>query len=190
LVIEGMEAGGHIGAVSTSVLAQEILPTVREIPVFVAGGIGRGEAILSYLEMGAAGCQLGTRFVCARESIAHPRRAFIRAAARCRRLARPRHRCARWRGDQTFRRRAMMSSPLQSRARPKAARLEVKHFWAGARPARGHRGRRRNRLADGRAERRHGEQPTAAILRQLVDQAVAALVARDEADREPVGAAG
>ena len=45
LVIEGMEAGGHIGPVSTSVLAQEILPEIREVPVFVAGGIGRGEAI-------------------------------------------------------------------------------------------------------------------------------------------------
>src|SRR5690606_18899598 len=73
LVIEGSEAGGHIGPVATSVLAQEILPWIREVPIFVAGGIGRGEAILSYLEMGAAGCQLGTRFVCARESIAHPR---------------------------------------------------------------------------------------------------------------------
>ncbi len=72
LVVEGAEAGGHIGAVSTSVLAQEILPVIREVPVFVAGGIGRGEAVLAYLEMGAAGCQLGTRFVCARESIAHP----------------------------------------------------------------------------------------------------------------------
>ena len=79
-----MEAGGHIGPVSTSVLAQEILPVVPDVPVFVAGGIGRGEAILSYLEMGAAGVQLGTRFVCATESIAHPRfkQAFIRAAAR------------------------------------------------------------------------------------------------------------
>ncbi len=45
LVIEGTEAGGHIGPVSTGVLAQEILPVIREIPVFVAGGIGRGEAI-------------------------------------------------------------------------------------------------------------------------------------------------
>ena len=60
LVIEGMEAGGHIGPVSTSVLAQEILPHLREVPVFVAGGIGRGEAIAAYLEMGAAGVQLGT----------------------------------------------------------------------------------------------------------------------------------
>ena len=85
LVIEGMEAGGHIGPVSTSVLAQEILPNVaKDIPVFVAGGIGRGEAIAAYLEMGAVGVQLGTRFVCANESIAHAnfKKAFIRASAR------------------------------------------------------------------------------------------------------------
>ena len=72
IVIEGSEAGGHIGPVSTAVLAQEVLPHLSEVPVFVAGGIGRGEAILSYLEMGAAGVQLGTRFVCAYELIAHP----------------------------------------------------------------------------------------------------------------------
>ena len=85
LVIEGMEAGGHIGPVSTSVLCQEILPHVsEEIPVFVAGGIGRGEAIAAYLEMGAVGVQLGTRFVCSHECIAHPnfKKAFIRASAR------------------------------------------------------------------------------------------------------------
>lgn len=85
LVIEGMEAGGHIGPVSTSVLAQEILPDLAdELPIFVAGGIARGEAIAAFLEMGAAGVQLGTRFVCAHESIAHPdfKRAFIRASAR------------------------------------------------------------------------------------------------------------
>ena len=46
---------------------------MREVPVFVAGGIGRGEAIVSYLEMGAPGVQLGTRFVCAHEWIAHPK---------------------------------------------------------------------------------------------------------------------
>src|SRR5207248_8625347 len=85
LVIEGMEAGGHIGPVSTSVLAQEILPNVsHDIPVFIAGGIGRGEAVAAYLEMGAVGVQIGTRLVCALESIAHPnfKKAFIRASAR------------------------------------------------------------------------------------------------------------
>ena len=84
LVIEGMEAGGHIGPVSTSVLAQEILPIVRDVPIFVAGGLGRGEAIAACLEMGAAGAQLGTRFVVAEECIAHEKfkNAFISAKAR------------------------------------------------------------------------------------------------------------
>ena len=85
LVIEGMEAGGHIGPVSTSVLAQEMLPELAgEHLVFVAGGIGRGELVAGYLEMGACGVQLGTRFACATESIAHPafKKAFFRASAR------------------------------------------------------------------------------------------------------------
>ena len=83
-MIEGAEAGGHIGPVSTSVLAQEILPYVSEVPVFIAGGIGRGDTIVGYLEMGASGCQLGTLFVCTHESIAHEnfKKAFIRASAR------------------------------------------------------------------------------------------------------------
>lgn len=85
LVIEGMEAGGHIGPVTTSVLAQEIIPELKnEVPIFVAGGIGRGEAMASYLEMGASGIQIGTRLVCATECIAHAnfKKAFIKAAAR------------------------------------------------------------------------------------------------------------
>jgi enoyl-[acyl-carrier protein] reductase II len=84
LVIEGSEAGGHVGPVSTSVLAQEILPFVADVPVFVAGGIGHGEMIAAYLRMGAAGVQMGTRFAAATESIAHPafKQAFVRASAR------------------------------------------------------------------------------------------------------------
>ncbi len=85
LVIEGSEAGGHIGPVSTSVLAQEFLPELaQEFVVFVAGGIGTGAMIAAYLEMGASGVQLGTRFACATESIAHPKfkQAFFRAKAR------------------------------------------------------------------------------------------------------------
>lgn len=85
IVIEGMEAGGHIGPVSTSVLAQEILPAIcDQIPVFIAGGIGHGNAIASYLEMGASGCQLGTRFVCSNECIAHDnfKQKFIKSNSR------------------------------------------------------------------------------------------------------------
>ncbi len=84
LVIEGSEAGGHIGPVATSVLAQEFLLSVTEVPIFVAGGIGTGEMIAQYLKLGASGAQLGTRFVVAEECVAHPRfkEAFIRAQAR------------------------------------------------------------------------------------------------------------
>jgi enoyl-[acyl-carrier protein] reductase II len=85
LVIEGSEAGGHIGPVSTAVLAQEILPNLAHVlPIFVAGGIGTGTLIGSFLRLGAAGCQLGTRFVCAKESIAHPKfkASFINASSR------------------------------------------------------------------------------------------------------------
>lgn len=73
LIIEGREAGGHISRVSTSVLAQEILPEVDDIPVFVAGGIGTASIVKSYVEMGASGCQVGTLFACSKESIAHPK---------------------------------------------------------------------------------------------------------------------
>jgi enoyl-[acyl-carrier protein] reductase II len=84
LIIEGSEAGGHIGPVSTSVLVQEILPTIKEVPIFVAGGIARGEVLANYLELGAAGVQVGTPLVCSSECIAHEnfKNAFIKASAR------------------------------------------------------------------------------------------------------------
>ena len=71
LVIEGNEAGGHVGPVSTAVLAEQILPQTTEVPVFVAGGIGSGLMMVHYLLMGAAGVQLGTKFAVAEESPAH-----------------------------------------------------------------------------------------------------------------------
>ncbi len=84
IIIEGSEAGGHIGPVSLGVLAQEILPQVQTVPIFVAGGIGRGDMIANYLLMGASGAQLGTRFVCAEECTAHAnfKKAFLSGAAR------------------------------------------------------------------------------------------------------------
>jgi enoyl-[acyl-carrier protein] reductase II len=197
IVIEGMEAGGHIGPVSTGVLAQEILPHVRGVPVFVAGGIGRGDAIVSYLEMGASGAQLGTRFVCAHESIAHPKfkRAFIRASARdavpsmqldarfpvipVRALSNA--------GTQRFL--EMQKSVLERFTRgevsQKDGQLEIEHFWAGA---------LRRAVIDGDVEAGSvmagqsvgmvtREQSTREILEELVDQAVGALAARElEAD--------
>ena len=84
LILEGTEAGGHIGPVATNILVQEIVPYNKEVPVFVDGGIGTGEMMAAFLEMGAAGCQLGTRFVCTTECVAHPnfKKAFIHANSR------------------------------------------------------------------------------------------------------------
>lgn len=144
LIIEGMEAGGHIGPVSTSVLVQEILPTITEIPVFVAGGIGRGETIISYLEMGAAGCQLGTRFVCTTESIAHPefKKAFIRAQARDATISPqldPRFPVIPVRAianqatkDFMAYQRELIEKVEQKELDLKTAQLNIEHFWAGA----------------------------------------------------------
>ncbi|MBN1826405.1 MAG: nitronate monooxygenase [Candidatus Eisenbacteria bacterium] len=84
LILEGMEAGGHVGHVSLSVLLQQVLFEVERVPVFVAGGIGRGRMLAHLFLMGAAGVQLGTLFAVAEESIAHPafKERFIRANAR------------------------------------------------------------------------------------------------------------
>lgn len=204
LVIEGAEAGGHIGPVSTSVLAQEILPTMAgQVPIFVAGGIGRGEAMLSYLDMGAAGVQLGTRFVCAHECIAHPKfkQAFIRAAARdavtsvqidpqfpvipVRAIANA--------GTDRFMevQREVVAKFHAGEMDQKAAQLEIEHFWAGA---------LRRAVIEGDVENGSlmagqsvgmvtSEQSVAAILDEIVGQALDALEARNPPAETTPGAA-
>jgi len=84
LVLEGSEAGGHIGPVALSVLIQQILFEVTDVPVFVAGGIATGRMMAHLLMMGAAGIQMGTRFVMSAECQAHPRfkETFRKARAR------------------------------------------------------------------------------------------------------------
>jgi enoyl-[acyl-carrier protein] reductase II len=84
LIIEGSEAGGHIGHVSLAVLLQQVLFKVTDIPVFVAGGIATGRMAAHLLLMGAAGVQMGTRFAVATESCAHSKFKdfFLRAEAR------------------------------------------------------------------------------------------------------------
>jgi enoyl-[acyl-carrier protein] reductase II len=192
LVVEGAEAGGHIGPVSTSVLAQEILPQIRDVPVFVAGGIGRGEAMLSYLEMGAAGVQLGTRFVCASECIAHPnfKQAFLKAAAR---EAQPSVqidpdfpvipvRALANNGTKRFMevQQEVIAKFRSGELAKDAAQLEIEHFWAGA---------LKRAVIDGDVENGslmagqsvglvNSIQPVAEILAELVAQAEAALGAR------------
>jgi enoyl-[acyl-carrier protein] reductase II len=195
LIIEGMEAGGHIGPVATSVLAQEILPEVHEVPVFVAGGIGHGEAIAAYLRMGAAGCQMGTRFVCASESIAHPRfkEAFIRASARDAMPSvqiDPEFKVIPVRALVNQATRDFTATQIDVIARHRRgelshdeAALAIEHFWAGA---------LRRAVIEGDVERGslmagqsvglvHQVQPIAEILAELVEQTALAL-ARDDAD--------
>ena len=173
------------------------------MPVFVAGGIGRGDAILAFLEMGAAGCQLGTRFVCATESIAHPRfkQAFIRAAARdampsvqldprfpvipVRALAN--------KATQGFieAQRATIEKFDRGDLTQKEAQLAIEHFWAGA---------LRRAVIDGDVESGSlmagqsvgmvtREQTTRQIVDELIDQAIDALIARGEGADRARGAA-
>jgi len=84
LILEGSEAGGHIGRVSLTILIQQVLFKVDEVPIFVAGGIATGRLIAHLLLMGASGVQLGTRFVMSQECRAHPKfkEAFLQARAR------------------------------------------------------------------------------------------------------------
>jgi enoyl-[acyl-carrier protein] reductase II len=190
LVIEGMEAGGHIGPVSTSVLAQEILPEIAaDTLVFVAGGIGRGEAIAGYLEMGAAGVQLGTRFAAATESIAHPafKKAFFRGNARDAvasvqvdpRLPVIPVRALKNKGTEEFTAKQVEVAKLLDAGTVDMgeAQLQIEHFWAGA---------LRRAVIDGDVENGSlmagqsvgmvtKEEPVAEIIAQLMEEAEAAL---------------
>lgn len=70
VVAEGTESGGHIGAASTMTLVPQVADAVS-IPVIAAGGIADGRGLAAALMLGAEAVQMGTRFVVARESIAH-----------------------------------------------------------------------------------------------------------------------
>ena len=202
LVIEGSEAGGHIGPVSLTVLAQEILPHIESVPVFVAGGLGRGDAILGLLEMGAAGAQLGTRFAASTESIAHPnfKQAFIRGNARdavpsvqvddrfavipVRGLTNAG--TTRFRAHQAETVRRFNEGELTR----EEAQLAIERFWAGA---------LRRAVIDGDIENGSvmaGQsvgmvtaiQPVASILDELLEQAVMAIARRSSDRLGPSGA--
>jgi enoyl-[acyl-carrier protein] reductase II len=70
LVAEGMESGGHIGDVATLPLVPLVVDAVK-IPVIAAGGFANGRGLLAALALGAAGIQMGTRFICTTECVAH-----------------------------------------------------------------------------------------------------------------------
>jgi enoyl-[acyl-carrier protein] reductase II len=162
------------------------------VPVFVAGGIGRGEAIAAYLEMGAAGVQLGTRFACATESIAHPnfKKAFFRASARDAvasvqidpRLPVIPVRALKNAGSELFTAKQREVANLLDRdGLPMLeAQLQIEHYWAGA---------LRRAVIDGDVENGSlmagqsvgmvtREEPVAEIIVELIKQADVALEGR------------
>jgi enoyl-[acyl-carrier protein] reductase II len=144
LILEGSEAGGHVGHVSLGILCQQVLFKIDEVPIFVAGGIATGSFIAHLLLMGAGGVQLGTFFVLTEECKAHPKfkKAFIRAKARDA-VATPQIgselkvvsvRALRNKGSDTF-------SDLQIELAQKRKKREISHtdaqyqvekFWMGA----------------------------------------------------------
>ena len=72
IVAEGTESGGHVGEITTMALVPQVVDSVR-IPVVAAGGIADGRGLAAALALGAQAAQIGTRFVCSSECIAHPR---------------------------------------------------------------------------------------------------------------------
>ena len=70
IVAQGMEAGGHVGSVTTMVLVPAVVDAVK-IPVLAAGGITDGRGIAAGLMLGAQGAWIGTRFIATPEATAH-----------------------------------------------------------------------------------------------------------------------
>lgn len=70
VIVEGTEAGGHIGELTTIVLTPQVVGNVN-IPVIAAGGIADGKGLAAALCLGASGVQIGTRFICSNECIVH-----------------------------------------------------------------------------------------------------------------------
>ena len=70
LIVEGTEAGGHIGELTTMSLVPQVCDAVS-LPVIAAGGIADGRGFVAAIALGAEGVQIGTRFVCSTEAKVH-----------------------------------------------------------------------------------------------------------------------
>lgn len=70
LIVEGCEAGGHIGELTTMALLPQVVDAVN-IPVIAAGGIGDKRGVLATFALGAIAVQVGTRFLVAKECNIH-----------------------------------------------------------------------------------------------------------------------
>lgn len=202
LVLEGSEAGGHIGHVSTLVLLQEILFRFDEVPIFIAGGIADGRMIGHLCLMGAAGAQLGTRFVVAQECGAHERFKAVFMKARSREaVATPQYssklpvvavRALHNRAMEDFGKLqlALLEKLQAGKITRPEAQYEVENFWVGS---------LRRAAMDGDVDSGSlmagqsvglvtHSQPLREIIQQLVDEADAAVAAaqkRIQGDRVP-----
>ncbi len=185
LILEGSEAGGHIGHVSLTVLLQQVLFAFDQVPIFVAGGIAHGKMIAHLLAMGAAGCQLGTRFVASEECTAHEnfKQAFIRAHAR-QAIATPQYdsrlpvvavRAIKNRSTDEFGQLQLsLLKQLEAGAITRAeAQFEVEHFWVGALQRAVVQGdvETGSLMAGQSVGLIHDIKPMSAIMRDLVDEA-------------------
>lgn len=70
VIAEGTEAGGHIGEITTMCLVPQVVDAVS-IPVVAAGGIADKRGAVAAFALGADGIQVGTRFICSTECMAH-----------------------------------------------------------------------------------------------------------------------
>jgi enoyl-[acyl-carrier protein] reductase II len=144
LILEGNEAGGHVGPLSTMILIQDILLNMKGYPIFIAGGILRGEVIAALHQFGAVGCQLGTVFACCRESIAHKdfKRALLSANGRAatvpvqldKRFPVAPVRAIENKGTEEFiaRQREILAKFDNDDVSMDDGRLSLEHFWAGS----------------------------------------------------------
>lgn len=144
LILEGSEAGGHIGYVSLIVLLQQVLFKVKGLPIFVGGGIAEGRMITHLLLMGAAGVQMGTRFVLTEECRVHPnfKAALLKAKAR-QAIATPQYdsklpvvavRAIKNKGTDEFGKLQMrlLQEIAAGKIMREKAQYEVENFWVGA----------------------------------------------------------
>jgi enoyl-[acyl-carrier protein] reductase II len=191
LLLEGSEAGGHIGHVSLVILLQQVLFAVdHKTPIFVAGGIATGKMMAHLLMMGAAGIQMGTRFVMSEECTAHPKfkDAFIKAPARAA-ISTPQYdsklpvvavRALKNKGMEQFGRLQLeLLKKLESgEINREKAQYEVESFWMGA---------LRNAVVDGDIDSgslmagqsvglMHDVKPMKAIFADIVEEAEAELL--------------
>jgi len=71
MVVEGLEAGGHIGENTTFCLISQAKALLRNIPLIAAGGIYDGKTAKAAFLLGADGIQIGTRFLASKECQVH-----------------------------------------------------------------------------------------------------------------------